>query len=123
VDVEDCSSTFHPSIAPLLFHSMLSAGCNILSRRVSHFLLHGRPKCNQIGTGVESVKLTDEPLNGVHTVRGSVPICSGTVPITPVQTFTGKVTGMGTVQLFPIAVTDTPVIVVPSGERLYKRLG
>lgn len=59
--------------------------------------------------GVERVKVTGEPDSFAHTVSGSLPSCSVVKPSVLVGA-TGKVTGMGSLQVLPLADTVTPVI-------------
>jgi hypothetical protein len=67
-------------------------------------------------TGVVKVKVTGEPPKVVHIVSGSVPNCSLVVPVAEVVAGPGKVTGICTEHVLPVAVTVTAVILFPSAE-------
>jgi hypothetical protein len=62
------------------------------------------------------VYVTGEPLNLNQRVGVSLPICSFVAPVGAVVMETGKVTGIGTEQVFPVAVIVTPVMVLPAAE-------
>lgn len=78
-----------------------------LSRRNRSNWIHR----NHRAIGVERVKVTGVPDSCTHTVRGSLPTFSVLKPWVLVGS-TGKVTGMVALQVFPLAVTVTPVIVL-----------
>lgn len=59
--------------------------------------------------GVERVNVTGEPESLTQTVRGSAPSCSVAKPWVLVGA-TGKVTGIGSVQVLPVADTVMAVI-------------
>lgn len=59
--------------------------------------------------GVERVNVTGDPVSLTQTVSGSAPSCSVAKPWVLVGP-TGKVTGMGSVQVLPVAETVTAVI-------------
>lgn len=59
--------------------------------------------------GVERVKVTGEPESCTQTVVGSLPNCSVVKPWV-LDGALGKVTGMGSLQVLPLAVTVTAVI-------------
>jgi hypothetical protein len=59
--------------------------------------------------GVERVKVTGEPESLTQTVAGSLPTCS-TVKPWVLEGREGKVTGMVSLQVFPLAETVTAVI-------------
>ena len=60
-------------------------------------------------TGEERVKVTGEPESFTQTVVGSLPSCSVVKPRVLVGT-AGKVTGIASLQVFPLAETVTAVI-------------
>lgn len=59
--------------------------------------------------GAENVNVTGEPDNRTQTVSGSLPNFSVVKPCVLVGA-TGKVTGIGSLQVLPVAETVTPVI-------------
>jgi hypothetical protein len=69
------------------------------------------------------VKVTGDPFREVQMVSGSLPSFSVVVPVAVVDAEPGNVTGIVVPQVFPVAVTVTPVIVLPSAEYVYERLG
>jgi len=69
------------------------------------------------------VYVTGVPLSVVHIVKESEPIFSDLVPVAVVEADPGNVTGIWTAHLFAVAVTVTLVIVLPSAEYVYERLG
>jgi hypothetical protein len=69
------------------------------------------------------VKVTGDPVKVVQTVNGSLPSFSLVVPPAEVVAVTGNVTGIGTEQEFPLAVTVAPVMDLPSLDKVHESLG
>jgi hypothetical protein len=73
--------------------------------------------------GLERSNVTAEPVRLVQMVSGSVPTCSLVVPLAEVVASTGKVRGTWTLQVFPVAPTVISVMLWPSADTVYEKLG